>query len=104
MHWAREKARAEATLFELAEGTTMRVISYRPSYIVPTEEQSNIGHILLHAIFTPVKLAIRSMDIGEAMLEVSARGGQLENGTILENRDVIKYRNGYRKRYISVEN
>jgi len=56
MHWAREKARAETALFELAEGTTMRVISYRPSYIVPTEEQSNVGHTLLHAVFTPIKL------------------------------------------------
>jgi hypothetical protein len=98
MHWAREKARAEQELFDLADGSKMRVISYRPSYIVPSEERANFGHNLAHAIFAPIKLAVRSTVIGEAMLEVSARGNQLENGTILENRDVIKYGNGYRER------
>jgi hypothetical protein len=98
MMWAREKARAESALFELADGTNMRVISYRPAYIVPTEEQANFGHNVLHAIFAPIKLALRATVIGEAMLEVSARGGQLENRTILENREVMKFSNGYRQR------
>jgi hypothetical protein len=96
MHWAREKARVEQALFELGENSRLRVISYRPAYIVPTEEQSNFAHTLAHTVFEPVKLAIRATTIGEAMLEVSARGEQLPNGTILENREIIKYSNGYR--------
>jgi hypothetical protein len=98
MHWAREKARAEKELFELADGTRLRVISYRPSYIVPTEEQSNTLHNIVHGIFQPIKLAIRATSIGQAMLEVSARGEQLPNGTILENRDIQMYANGYLQR------
>lgn len=97
-HWAREKARAERVLFSLADGTNMRVIAYRPAYIVPTEEQANFGHNLLHAILAPIKWAIRSTLIGQAMLEVSARGQQLPNRTILNNSEVIRYSNGYAKR------
>jgi hypothetical protein len=98
LHWAREKARAETELFDLAEGTNMRVISYRPAYIVPTEEQANVGHNFLHTILAPVKFALRSTLIGQAMLEVSARGEQLPNRTILENNEVIRYSNGYSQR------
>jgi len=98
MMWAREKARAESALFDLADGTNMRVISYRPAYIVPTEEQAKFGHNLLHTIFAPIKLALRATAIGEAMLEVSARGDQLENRTILENKEIIEFSNGYRQR------
>lgn len=76
----------------------MRVISYRPAYIVPTEEQANLGHNALHLIFAPINLALRATSIGEAMLEVSARGNQLQNRTILENRDNMKFSNGYRQR------
>ena len=41
--WAREKVRAERTLFEFAEGKNLRVIAYRPDYIGPTNEQASIG-------------------------------------------------------------
>ena len=98
MLWAREKARAESSLFDFADGTNMRVISYRPAYIVPTEEQATLGHNALHLIFAPINLALRATLIGEAMLEVSARGNQLQNRTILENRDLMKFSNGYRQR------
>ena len=98
MHWARQKARAEKELFALADGTSLRVISYRPSYIVPTEEQANTLHTIAFAILQPVKLAIRATSIGQAMLEVTARGEQLPNGTILESRDIEMYANGYLKR------
>lgn len=99
LHWEREKARAESELFDLAEGTNMRVISYRPAYIVPAEEHANLGHNLVHAIFAPIKLAVRSTVIGEAMLHVSARGKQVGNGTIFENRDIVEFGNDYRERH-----
>ena len=37
MMWAREKVRAERALFEVADGSNLRVIAYRPDYIGPTE-------------------------------------------------------------------
>jgi nucleoside-diphosphate-sugar epimerase len=98
MMWAREKARAEALLFDLADGTNLRVVSYRPAYIVPTEEQANFGHSVLHKILAPLKLALRATLIGEAMLEVGARGNQFRNRTILENRGVVNLSNEYRQR------
>ena len=81
----------------------MRVISYRPAFIVPSEERAHFGHNLAHAIFAPITLAVRSTVIGEAMLEISARGNQVANGTIIENRDILKFGNGYRERRGSVE-
>ena len=55
MMWAREKVRAEKSLFELTEGTSLRVIAYRPDYIGPTEEEANLGQTLLYWFFKPVK-------------------------------------------------
>jgi nucleoside-diphosphate-sugar epimerase len=98
MMWAREKARAELSLFDLADGTNMRVVSYRPAYIVPTEEQANIGHNVLHMMLAPLKFALRATLIGEAMLEIGVRGNQIRNGTILENRDIDKLSNEYHQR------
>lgn len=97
-HWQREKARAENALFEMAEGTSMRVISYRPAYIVPAKERANFGHNLAHFLFAPIKLAVRSEVIGRAMLEVGARGRQIGNRTIIKNTDIIMFANGYRER------
>ena len=76
----------------------MRVVSYRPAYIVPTEEQANIGHNALHMMLAPIKLALRATLIGEAMLEISGSGNQSGNRTILENRDILKFSDGYRQR------
>jgi hypothetical protein len=32
------------SLFDLAEGTKMKVVSYRPAYIVPTEDQASFSN------------------------------------------------------------
>ncbi len=101
MHWAREKARAEQALFELAKGTNLRVISYRPGAVIHSTELAGISDRLVQFFFEPFKLAVRSTTIGQAMLEVSARGSQLGNGTILENRDILMYANGYSARAAS---
>lgn len=97
--WAREKARAEVELFELANEFSLRVISYRPDYIAPTKEQSHIGHNALYAFLATINSAVRATAIGQAMLEVSARGSQFENGMILQNKDIIGYSNAYQLRH-----
>jgi hypothetical protein len=98
MMWAREKVRAERTLFEFAAGTNLRVIAYRPDYIGPTEEQAHLGQDLLYWFFAPVKSAVRATRIGEAMFEVTARGSQFENGDRLGTRSIIRYSAAYQSR------
>jgi len=98
MMWAKEKARAESELASLAAGSDIRVVSYRPAFILPTESEAHLGHRILYRIFTPLKYAVAAEEIGEAMLEVSARGSQLTNGTILENANIMGYAKAYQQR------
>jgi len=93
--WAREKVRAEQTLFELGEGTNLRVIAYRPDYIGPTEEEAHIGQDLLYWFFAPIGAAVRAEQIGQAMFEVTARGVEFENGDKLGTRNIIRYSDAY---------
>ncbi len=79
-HWAREKWRAEQALFGLAEGTRLRVIAYRPDYIGPTVEEAHFGQNMLYWFFHPVGASVRALQIGQTMLEVTARGAEFENG------------------------
>ena len=96
--WAREKVRAERTLFALAEETSLRVIAYRPDYIGPTEEEAHIGQDLLFWFFAPVGAAVRAEQIGQAMFEVSARGPEFENGDRLGTWNIIRYSDAYERR------
>ena len=96
--WAREKFRAERTLFEFAEGTNLRVIAYRPDYIGPTDEEAHIGQDLLYWFFAPVGAAVRAEQIGQAMLEVTARGDEFENGDKIGTRSIICYSDAYQRR------
>ena len=96
--WAREKVRAEKTLFGLAEGTDLRVIAYRPDYIGPTEAEAHIGQDLLYWFFAPVGAAVRAERIGEAMFEVTARGDEFENGDKLSTLRIRRYSEAYRSR------
>jgi hypothetical protein len=96
--WAREKVRAERTLFELAEGTNLRVIAYRPDYIGPTDEEAHLGQDLLFWFFAPVGAAVRAEQIGQAMFEVTARGAQFENGDKLGTRSIVRYSDAYEQR------
>lgn len=98
MHWAREKVRAEKELFTLAEGTKLNVIAYRPDYIGPTEEEAHLGQKLLYWFFAPVGAAVRAQQIGEAMLEVTARGDEFKNGDILGTGTILRYSDAYRHR------
>ena len=96
--WAREKLRAERTLFELAEGTVLRVIAYRPDYIGPTDEEAHLGQDLIFWFFAPVGAAVRAEQIGQAMLEVTARGAEFKNGDKLATRSIVRYSDAYERR------
>jgi len=96
--WAREKVRAEKTLFGFADGTTLRVIAYRPDYIGPTKEEAHVGQNLLYWFFRPVGAAVRATQIGQAMIEVTARGPQFENGDYLGTWNIGRYSDAYEER------
>jgi len=96
--WAREKVRAERTLFELAEGTNLQVITYRPDYIGPTDEEAHIGQDLLFWFFAPVGAAVRAEKIGQAMFEVTTRISEFENGDKLGTRSIVQYSDAYDRR------
>ena len=96
--WAREKVRAEKSLIDFAEGTNIRVIAYRPDYIGPTLEEAHIGQELLYWFFAPVKSAVRARQIGQAMIEVTARGPEFENGDRLYTGKIIRFSDAYEKR------
>ena len=96
--WAREKVRAERTLFELAEGTNLRVIAYRPDYIRPTDEEAHLGQAMLYWFFAPVGAAVRAEQIGKAMFEVTARGAEFESGDKVGTRSIIRYSDAYDRR------
>lgn len=98
--WAREKVRAEDTLFAFAEGTSLKVIAYRPDYIGPTAEEAHIGQDLLYWFFAPVGAAVRAEQIGQAMFEVSARTGDFENGDKVGTRSIVRYSDAYDRRRI----
>lgn len=96
--WAREKVRAEKSLFGFAEGTNLRVISYRPDYIGPTDEEAHLGQDLLYWFFAPVGAAVKAQQIGQAMIEVTARGPEFANGDKLGTRSIIRYSDAYERR------
>lgn len=96
--WAREKYRAEQSLFALAEGTRLKVFAYRPDYIRPTDQEAHVGQKLLYAFFAPVMAAVRAVQIGEAMLEISAREDTQANGDYFSTRDIRSLSNAYRER------
>jgi hypothetical protein len=98
MMWAREKVRAEKTLFGIAEGTNLRVIAYRPDYIGPTEEEAHIGQDILYGFFAPVGAAVRAMQIGQAMIEITARGDEFENGDRVGTWNIRRYSDAYEQR------
>lgn len=96
--WAREKVRAERTLFKLGEGTKLRVIAYRPDYIGPTDEEAHLGQSFLYWFFAPIGAAVKAEYIGKAMLEVTARSDEFVNGAKLGTRSIIRYGDAYDRR------
>ena len=98
MMWAREKADAEAQLTRLAEPAGLRVYSYRPAFIYPTESEANFGHGILNAIFKPIGFSVAAESIGDAMIEVTERSEGITTGTVFENRDIGLLGDAHEKR------
>jgi len=96
--WAREKVRAENSLFGFAEGSSLRVIAYRPDYIGPTEEEATLGQDMLYWFFAPVGAAVKAQQIGQAMIEVTARGFEFENGRKLGTWNIRRHSDAYERR------
>jgi hypothetical protein len=96
--WAKDKGRAEREVAEMAEGTGLRTFGHRSAWVRPTRENANwliySGELLLK----PGHMVIRGIDLGRAMLEISARTDELANGTVIDNRDAIAYAELYRDR------
>ena len=103
MMWAREKVRAERSLFEFAKSSNLRVIAYRPDYIGPTAEEAHLGQNLLYWFFAPVNSAVRAKQIGQAMIEVTARGSEFENGDILTTGKIIRHSDAYEQRRSAIK-
>jgi hypothetical protein len=101
--WAREKVRAEISLIGSADGTNLRVIVYRPDYIGPTPEEAHLGQNILYWFFAPVKSAVRATQIGQAMIEVTARGSAFKNGYRLHTGKILRISNAYEQRQIKGE-
>lgn len=100
--WAREKVRAERTLFGLAQGTKLRVIAYRPDYIGPTDDEAHLGQTLLYGFFAPIGAAVKAEQIGKAMLEVTARSVEFANGARLGTLTIIRYADAHDRRGTSL--
>jgi hypothetical protein len=96
--WAREKLRAEDSLIAFAEGKNLRIIAYRPDYIGPTKEEAHIGQDLIYWFFKPVGAAVRATQIGQAMIDVTLRGPELESGTKLHTGKIARYSQAYELR------
>lgn len=94
-HWAREKGRAELELAALASNTGLRTFGYRSAFVRPASEQANAFHYLGELLLKPGYLVIPAVDLGNAMLEISARTQELANGTLIDNKDSIDFAKVY---------
>jgi hypothetical protein len=74
------------------------VIAYRPDYIGPTAEEAHLGQRLLYWFFAPIGAAVKATQIGEAMMEVTARGSEHQNGDRLGTWKIRMYSDVYRQR------
>ncbi len=96
--WARQKVRAEKSLAAFAGGRALKVIAYRPDYIGPTRDEAHVGQDLLYGFFRPVGAAVRAREIGQAMIEVSARAADFKNGDKLGTASITRYSDAYERR------
>lgn len=97
--WAKDKGRAEREVSELAAaaGSGLRTFGHRSAWIRPTDENSNWLIYAAEPLFKPGYQVIRGIDLGRAMLEISARTNELANGSLIDNRDAIEYAAAYRE-------
>lgn len=95
--WAKDKGGAERIIAEMSEGTGLRTFGHRSAWIRPTSENSNLAIVIAEPLLKPGYLVIRGIDLGRAMLEISARTEELASGTLIDNRDAIEYAAAYRE-------
>ncbi len=100
--WARDKGEAERRVAEMSRGTPLRTFGHRSAWVRPTDENAGVAIYLGEALLKPGHLVIRGIDLGRAMLEISARTDELASGTLIDNRDAIEYAAAYR-RYKGIE-
>jgi hypothetical protein len=98
-HWAREKAKVESELTQLATGTGLRFIAYRPSFVVPSEERITFFKRLFYTPMEFMTLAVKSTHIGQCMIEVAMRKNEIENGRILNHSSIHNFAEIYRERH-----
>jgi len=97
-HWAREKAKVENELTALAQGTGLRFIAYRPSFVMPSAERITFFKNLFYTSLESMTLAVKSTHIGQCMLEVTMRQKEIGNGSILNHSTIRNFAEVYRKR------
>jgi hypothetical protein len=97
-HWAREKAKAESELTALANGTGLRFIAYRPSFVMPSAERITISKSLFYAPLEFMALAVKSTYVGQCMIEVTMRPEEIGNGSILNHSSIRNFAEVYRHR------
>ncbi len=93
--WAKDKGRAEREVAEMARGTGLRTFGHRSGWVRPTDANANWLVYLAEPLLVPGHLVIRGVDLGRAMLEISARTDELPNGAIIDNKDAIDYAAAY---------
>lgn len=96
LFWAREKARAEVTLFAAAKDTNTRVIAYRPPFIMPPEGKRTATDLFMRVYYGLFSEVMDPLTVGQAMLRVTFNEGGLPNGTILETKDIEGLAEKYR--------
>ncbi len=96
--WAHDKRKTEQDMAAMAAGTGLRTFSYRSAYIRPISETTNAGHHITEALLRPGSLVTTSKELGQAMLEISARTQELPNGGLLDNGDSLAYTKAYQQR------
>ena len=97
--FARIKIQAEKALFALAKDTQLRVLAYRPDYIGPTAEEAHLGQTLLYWFFAPVGAAVKATQIGQAMMDISARPEEFGNGDKIGTWKIIRHSDAYEARH-----
>jgi len=97
-HWAREKGKVEYELKALAQGTGLRFVAYRPSFVMPSEERITFFKNLFYSSLESMTLAVKSTHIGQSMLEVTMREKEIGNGSILNHATIRNFAEVYRQR------
>ena len=60
--------------------------------------EAHLGQDLLYWFFAPVSAAVKARQIGQAMIEVSARDDEFDNGDRLGTRNIIRHSDAYEER------